>query len=125
MSPLSHLALLALLSSTALVSPTPLTPSPRDDDAPTPPMIRIGLHPNTRQYSDDLAVRQEWLKSQGRQARRKYAQHLGERGQALRRRDVEEQQIARRNAGLKRSTGSVSYVPLFSGSRRCVPSADT
>lgn len=71
---------------------------------------RVPLTPlNSRQYSDDLAERQSWLLDQAKGLRSKYAPHLGERGQELRRRDIIDAGIKRRKrANQKRATGTVS-----------------
>lgn len=64
---------------------------------------------NSRQYSDDLVERQSWLLDQAKGLRSKYAPHLGERGQELRRRDIIDEGIMRRKrANQKRATGTVS-----------------
>lgn len=79
--------LLALLP-TLLALPSPMH---------QPLRIPLTAH-KTRQFSEDLGERQDWLKAQGQQMRHKYAAHLGERGQALLKRDRME----------KRASGSVT-----------------
>lgn len=54
--------------------------------------VPLNIH-DKRQYSDDLDVRQEWLRQQGQGLRRKYASRLGAAGQALVRRDMEEERV--------------------------------
>ncbi|ORY24226.1 endopeptidase, partial [Naematelia encephala] len=63
------------------------------------------IHHTSRQYHPDLAVRQDWLKSQARGLRSKYAAHLGERGTELYERDHAE--LLR-----KRATGTVSMTDV-------------
>lgn len=74
------------------------------------PSNSVPLKPlNSRQYSEDLAERQSWLLDQAKGLRSKYAPHLGERGQELRRRDIIDEGITRRKrANQKRATGTVS-----------------
>lgn len=74
------------------------------------PSNSVPLTPlNSRQYSEDLAERQSWLLDQAKGLRSKYAPHLGERGQELRRRDIIDEGITRRKrANQKRATGTVS-----------------
>ncbi|ADV23137.1 endopeptidase [Cryptococcus gattii E566] len=75
---------------------------------------RVPLTPlNSRQYSDDLAERQSWLLDQAKGLRSKYAPHLGERGQELRRRDIIDAGIKKRKrANQKRATGTVSLTDV-------------
>jgi hypothetical protein len=60
------------------------------------PAVRVPLNiHDSRQYSDDLAVKQDWLKSQAAGLRSKYASHLGENGKRL----VQRDQLAKRASG--------------------------
>ncbi|WVR08878.1 hypothetical protein IAU60_005937 [Kwoniella sp. DSM 27419] len=87
--------------------------------APTRPeldrRIPLTLH-HARQYSDDLETRQDWLKGQAAGLRRKYADHLGETGKEMLRRDVEEQERrdnVRRSARIgSRATGNAQLVDV-------------
>ncbi|OXH30255.1 endopeptidase [Cryptococcus neoformans] len=78
------------------------------------PSNSVPLKPlNSRQYSEDLAERQSWLLDQAKGLRSKYAPHLGERGQELRRRDIIDEGITRRKrANQKRATGTVSLTDV-------------
>lgn len=76
-----------LLTSSAVVIRPPSLPysgaigvRSADDDSTL--RIPLNIH-DTRQFSDDLKVRQEWLKQQGRGLRSKYSRHLGEDGKRL------------------------------------------
>ncbi|WWC63811.1 uncharacterized protein I303_106416 [Kwoniella dejecticola CBS 10117] len=68
---------------------------------------------HSRQYSDDLETRQSWLKGQARGLRKKYEQHLGERGQELLKRDrfEEDLEISRRSLG-RRASGTVQLTDV-------------
>ncbi|WWC72882.1 uncharacterized protein I206_106846 [Kwoniella pini CBS 10737] len=77
-----------------------------------PLKIPLTAH-HSRQYSDDLETRQSWLKGQARGLRKKYAHHLGERGQDLLKRDRYEEdfEIGRRSIG-RRSSGTVELTDV-------------
>ena len=89
---------------------TPILAAPRIGlRRPEPVRVPLTAH-ETRQYHPDLEVRQEWLRSQARGMRRKYARHLGDDGLELLKRDELERDETLRRRGLKRSTGEVQYV---------------
>ncbi|WVW79578.1 hypothetical protein I302_101547 [Kwoniella bestiolae CBS 10118] len=95
--PLTSLLLLASVPLTALAQST---------------TIPLTLH-HSRQYSDDLEVRQEWLKGQASGLRKKYEQHLGERSRDLLKRDRMDEELGRRSYGLgRRASGSVSLTDV-------------
>lgn len=73
---------------------------------PDPMRIPLVAH-DKRQNHPELEVRQEWLKSQGRGMRRKYARHLGDEGRHLLQRDQEERNNEARRREMKRSSGTV------------------
>ncbi|WRT69275.1 uncharacterized protein IL334_006259 [Kwoniella shivajii] len=75
-------------------------------------VIPLTAH-HSRQYSDDLETRQSWLKGQARGLRKKYQDHLGERGQDLLKRDVLEAdyELSRRSLG-RRASGSVQLTDV-------------
>ena len=54
--------------------------------------IPLNIH-DTRQYSDDLETKQEWLRQQSQGLRQKYGGRLDEAGQALARREREEEMV--------------------------------
>ena len=92
---------------------TPIFAAPHNDVRRSAPLrIPLVAH-HKRQYHPDLAVRQDWLKSQGRGIRRKYAKHLGARGQDLLILDRERQSEEMRKRMDKRSTGEVALVSEF------------
>lgn len=85
-------------------------------DGPT----RIPLHHLTsRQHSDDLEVRQQWLKDQARGLRSKYSKYLDADGQAQVKRDLQEieHERAKRELGGnsrfgKRANGTVQLTDV-------------
>ncbi|WVQ63697.1 uncharacterized protein L199_001850 [Kwoniella botswanensis] len=93
---LTSLLLFASISSSALANPT---------------TIPLTLH-HSRQYSDDLAVRQEWLKGQASGLRKKYEQHLGERSKDLLKRDRVNEELNRRWPLGRRASGSVQLTDV-------------
>jgi hypothetical protein len=99
-----------LLPSLALAIPSP-APAPFPPQINNPLRIPLKAHHFARQYHPDLPVRQEWLKSEGRGIRRKYARHLGEEGVALVKREQEE--VAGRLA--KRASGNATLVNFAIG----------
>ncbi|KAK4689362.1 hypothetical protein P7C73_g734, partial [Tremellales sp. Uapishka_1] len=97
--------LLALLPSTVLGSPTPAGRSTNN--------LRIPIIANhARQHHPDLEVRKAWLKGEARTLRKKYEARLGQRGQALVRRDREEEASEMRRRQLKRATGGVELTDI-------------
>ncbi|WVQ93000.1 hypothetical protein IAU59_000063 [Kwoniella sp. CBS 9459] len=77
-------------------------------------VIPLTAHHYSRQYSDDLATKQDWLKGQAQGLRSKYSQHLGERGQEQLRRDIVEREINvnRRSKLGARASGSVQLTDV-------------
>jgi len=93
------LPFLLFLATQILAAPPPRL------DTRQPDLLRIPLVAHTsRQLNPELEVRQEWLRSQGRGIRRKYARHLGDEGRELLERDNQEM----RRREMKRSTGEVT-----------------
>jgi len=92
------LQLTAVLSLLLNAAANPIGSAATDPSAPV--KIPLNIH-DKRQYSDDLEVRQEWLRQQGQGLRRKYAGRLGEAGQALVKREWEEERarLSKRASG--------------------------
>lgn len=81
--------------------------------------VRIPLqHLTSRQHSDDLEVRQQWLKDQARGLRSKYSQYLNAEGQAQVKRDLQEIEHERAKRELhdrrlsKRANGTVQLTDV-------------
>lgn len=68
--------------------------------------IPLNIH-DKRQYSDDLEVRQEWLKQQGKGLRRKYVDRLNSEGKRQLERDAEDDE---RELLIKRASGASTCV---------------
>ncbi|WWD06960.1 hypothetical protein V865_005057 [Kwoniella europaea PYCC6329] len=94
--PLTTLLLFASISSSASANPT---------------TIPLTLH-HSRQYSDDLEVRQEWLRGQASGLRKKYEQHLGERSKDLLKRDRINEELSKRSPLGRRASGSVQLTDV-------------
>ncbi|KAK6906397.1 hypothetical protein I203_100382 [Kwoniella mangroviensis CBS 8507] len=94
--PLTSLLLFASITSSAFANPT---------------TIPLTLH-HSRQYSDDLEVRQEWLKGQASGLRKKYEQHLGERSKDLLKRDRTNEELSKRSPLGRRASGSVQLTDV-------------
>ncbi|OCF56098.1 endopeptidase [Kwoniella mangroviensis CBS 10435] len=94
--PLTSLLLFASITSSAFANPT---------------TIPLTLH-HSRQYSDDLEVRQEWLKGQASGLRKKYEQHLGERSKDLLKRDRINEELSKKSPLGRRASGSVQLTDV-------------
>jgi hypothetical protein len=93
-----------------LLTPTAAAPATSPDSQLEPRLntLRIPLIANhKRQHHPDLDVRQAWLKSEGRNMRRKYERHLNDEGKELVRKDLQDQRDEIRRRGMKRQTGRV------------------
>ena len=100
------LTLAALLSAPAISSASPV--SPPIGHAQRAGSISIPLkHLSSRQHSPVLAERQQWLRSQARTLRRKYAHHLDDRDKDLLERDFE---LERREIAKRADSGVVQCV---------------
>lgn len=92
------------LATIPLALATPAPPTPRE-----PLTVPLSAHPS-RQYHPDLAVRSDWLATQGENLRSKYAAHLTPAGQAQVKRDKVAREIRRRELERslrRRATGTV------------------
>ena len=97
------LTILSLLVSPSLASVIGRTPDPANAGGVK---IPLNIH-DKRQYSNVLEERQDWLLSQAKGLRSKYASQLNEEGKRLLERDLREESLR------KRASGSVTCMFFF------------